>query len=230
MAIAATLVGSTQLTSAATTVTLSATTTTGSSWVVFVSNQGGYGVTPVTDNKGNTYVQIGGDVTAFTVVGTLWYKENGTGGASHIFTGTNASSNLATIIVIEITGGATSGILDQSRTGNDDVATPFTSSVTGATSQANEVVLAFTFDNRSTNSGLTWGASFLSLVDVTNNNFITCAAAKLNVTSIGTQQSSFTSAVTTEAVTYIATFKELGGAAPVTPRTIYHPRKIFYPV
>lgn len=211
MSIVGTLLGSNELTSAAATVTVTATSTNGASWVVFAADVGGWGATPITDNKGNTYTQIGTNVTAFTVVGTLWYKEAGTGGASHTFTATPSSSNLASIIVVEITGGASS-ILDQSATGNDDVSSPFTSSVTGNTTVANELVLAFQFDNRSATTAPTWGNSYASLVDLSNTSGITCSAAKLNVTATGTQQSSFTDAAVTEAVSYIATFKEAGTA------------------
>ena len=216
MAIAATLLGSNEQTTPATTVTVTATSTNGASWVVWCASNGGFGATPITDNKGNTYTQIGTNVTAFTVTGTLWYVQNGTGGASHTWTGTPSTSAFNTLIVVEITGGLTSGLLDQFATGNDDVASPFTSSVTGTTTQANEVVLAFEFDNRSTGSAITWGNSYTSLVDLSNTAGVTAAAAKLNVTSTGTQQSSFTNADTTEAVTWIATFKEASGGGSAT--------------
>ena len=125
---------------------------------------------------------------------------------------TPSTSSLISIIVVEITGEAAVP-LDVFATGNDDLATPFTSSITAATAQANELVLAFEFDNRAAGSAIAWGNSYTSLVDLANTAAISAAAAKLNVTSIGTQQSSFTNADTTDAVTWIATFKESSGAA-----------------
>lgn len=215
MSIAAILIGSNQLTGTFPTATVTGTTTNGASWVAFAADTTGWGATPITDNKGNTFVQIGTNVVAFGVTGTLWMKDAGVGGASHTFTATAVSSDLISLIVVEITGGAAS-ILDKFVTGNDDAASPFTSSVTAATTTANEVILAFEFDNRTLNAGVTWGNSYLSLSDLTNNNFITAAASKLNVTSTGTQQSSFTQANTTEAVSWIATFKEAGGVPAAT--------------
>lgn len=217
MTIAATLVGSNELLSTAATATVSGTTNNGATWVVFAADTVGWGATPITDNKSNTYIQIGTNVSVFGVTGTLWYKNNGNGGSGHIFTATPSSADLVSLIVVEITGGAVSGILDQSATGNDDVASPFTSSVTGTTTQANEIVLAFEFDNRSAATGITWGNGYTSLVDLSNNSGITSAAAKLNITSVGTQQSSFTNANTTEAVTWIATFKEAGAGMSRRP-------------
>jgi hypothetical protein len=212
VSIVGTLLGSNELLVNATTVTVTATSTNGSTWVVWCASNGGFGATPITDNKGNTYTQIQSNVTAFTVTGTLWYKENGTGGASHTWTGTPLGSALSTLIVVEITGGLSSGIFDQSAAALDDLATPFTSNVTGTTTQANELVLAFMFDNRSAGA-TTWGNSYVSLVDLANTTGVTAGAAKLNVTATGTQQSSFTNANVTEAVTWIATFKEAAGVA-----------------
>ena len=216
MAIVGTLLGATELVASAATVTVSATSTNGASWDVFVADTTGFGATPVTDNKGNTYTQIGANGTAFGVTGTRWRKENGAGGAGHIFTGTMTSSDLASMFVVEITGGATSSLLDQFQNGNDDVATPFTSAVTGTTTQANELVIAHEIDNRSAASAIVWGNSYVGLSDLSNVTGISCACAKLNVTATGTQQSSFTNVNTTESMTWIATFKELGGAVVVS--------------
>lgn len=217
MAIVGTLLGSNELTSSAANATVSATSINGSSWVVFAADTTGWGVTPITDNKGNTYTQIGTNVTAFTVVGTLWYKEAGVGGASHVWTATPTSNDLITMIVVEITGGNAVGILDKFVTGNDDSASPFTSGTTAVTSQNNELILAFEYDNRSSGTAPTWGNGYSSLVDLPLTSGITAAAAKLNVTATGAQQSSFTDAAISEAVTYIATFKESGGAAVANP-------------
>lgn len=209
MAIAATLVGSIEQTTNTATATVTATTTNGSTWVVWAAtNAAAWMVPAITDNKGNTYTKIGADVTAFTVTGTLWYTQNGTGGASHTFTATPLVAGLNTLIVVEVTGGALTGILDQSAGGTDDVATPFTSAVTGTTTQANEVALAFEFDNRASGSAITWGGGYTSLVDLTNTAGVTAAAAKLILSATGTQQSTFTNANTTEAVSWVATFKE----------------------
>ncbi len=220
MAIAATLLGSAEGTTSSANKAITATSTNGATWVVFAAcdTSASWGATPITDNKGNTYTQIGTNVTAFGVISTLWYKDAGTGGATHTITATPSTNALISLIVVEITGGA-AGILDKSATGNDDAASPFTSTATATTTQANEVVLAFEYDNRSSGTAITWGNSYTGLVDLSNVSGISCAAAKLNVTATGAQQSSFTNAQTTEAVSYIATFKEAaaaGGGGPLT--------------
>lgn len=212
MAIVPTLLGAAEPGTTGTTLSVTATSTNGATWVVFAADTTGFGATPITDNKGNTYTQIGGNVSAFGVTGTLWYKESGTGGASHTFTATAVSSDVIAIIVVELTGGVASGILDQSVTGNDDAASPFTSGTTGTTAQANECVLAFTYDNRSSATAITWGGGYTSLVDQSNTSGITSGAAYLITSATGTQQSTFTNAAVTEAVTWIATFKEASSA------------------
>lgn len=165
----------------------------------------------ITDNKGNTYVRISTDATAFTVSGTMWYCENAAVGAGHIFTATPDSSGIIYLSVIQITGGAVTGILDKTTTPNDDVASPFTSNTTATLSQAAEVAIAFQFDNRSSGTAIVWGNSYTSLDDQTNTSGITGAVSKLVTSSTAAQTSSFTNAATTEAVSFLATFKELGG-------------------
>ena len=216
MTIAARLVGSVETTAVATTATTASGTSSasGSTFVVFAitADSGGFAATAVTDSKSNTYTLIDTTVLDSTlgVTGGLYYCQNGVGGASHTATVHNASaSTVISGILIEITGGLTSGILDVHAAGNIDTASPFTSTSVGPTTQANEVVLAFMFDNRSTATAPTWGNSFASLVDLSNTSGITGACASKNVTATGTQQSSLTAANDTRVTSWIATFKEL---------------------
>lgn len=230
MSIAASVIGTVLLTSTAANAQVTGTTTNGSSWIAFAGDTVGWGATPIADNKGNVFSQIGTNVTAstFGVTGTLWYKSKGIGGASHTFTATPSSTDLVSMAILELTGEAANA-LDQFVTGFDKVGTPFISGTTAATTQANEIVIAFEFDNRSAVSGITWGNGYTSLVDLTNTSGITLSIAKLNVTATGTQQSSFTNANTTNAVSYIATFKELTAAGPIAV-PMHYSRKLFFSV
>lgn len=206
------------LSTAATAVTAGVTTTTGSTFVVFITTTGtAFAATAVTDSKGNTWTQIqSGFQAGFGVYGELWRCENGTGGTSHTFTvHGSGSGNLLSIIAVEVKGAATASF-DQSAAAFDDSASPFTSNATGVTSQANEAVLAFMFDNRSGNSTPSWGNSFTALDNLNNNAAVTCSNAYKIVSATGVQQSSFVDASITEAISFIATFKEAGGGTPPT--------------
>lgn len=188
------------------------TNATGSTFVVGIATTDTFVATPVTDSKSNTYVQIESEATAFTVKQRLYYCENGVGGSGHTFTATvNSAGNLVSICAVEVRGGALSGILDQHAPANDDALTPFTSGTTGTTTQANEAVLAFYIDDRSSGAP-TWGNGFSQIDDWSNTSGITGGSSGKLVSATGTQQSSFTGSLT-EAQTIIATFKELSASS-----------------
>lgn len=124
MAIDVGVSASEQLAASAAIVTTPAVTSavSGSSFVVFSINYGDNNVTSVTDSKSNTYTRIGvelDNVSDGFFVGA-WVCENGTGGASHTASLNLASSTLAAIYFIEITGGLTSGLVDVSNSAVDN--------------------------------------------------------------------------------------------------------------
>lgn len=232
MTIAAVLVGDVETTAAAATAVTSSGTTsaTGSTFVVFASTTDtAFAGTAITDSKSNTYVLIGAvstDATFGTTTG-LWYAQNGTGGASHTATVHNNATGINSAFLIEITGGATSQILDVHNENNVSSASPFVSGSVSNT-EATQVILAFELDNRSAVTAPTW-ATYTSLADLSNTAGITASCAKLNVVATGTQQSSFTDAAVTRAISWIACFNQ----TTPTPLTgvLFHPipRLLYFP-
>jgi len=191
-----------------------ATQASGSTFVVFAVSNGGFGATPITDSNGNTWVHIQSDVAALSVTGTLWYCANATGGASHTFTATSTSTGVTTIWMVELTGAAAASF-DQSAAGNDDTVSPFTSGTTGTTAQANEMALAFKFDNRGANAPAWTG--YTTIDDAADTGGITGTSANKLLSAIGTQQSSFTLTTATDCVSFIATFKEAASTTISVP-------------
>lgn len=202
-----------QNTTTGTTLTTAGVTTTGGAGSVFYAfiNWGaGATFSTITDSKSNAWTLV--DVQGTFVYGAdtrVYECVGGTGGAAHTITATIGAIEFLTAYFVEILGATTSSPRDQTVTWNDDVATPFTSGISGTTSQANELVLAFA--NTNTPSGtetITWGNSFLPVDNDGNSSFVTAAVGYKIVASTGTQQSSFTSSVATEAATLILTIKE----------------------
>lgn len=211
---------SAQGTSSAASITTGSVTTaaSGSTFVIFVAYDSGC-FSSISDSKGNTYTQIQSEVNnaGHGNACRLYYCQNGTGGAGHTATLNMSPSAFGNVHIVEITGGALTGILDQAPAGLDDGASPFTSNTTGTTAQANELVLAFTETGGTSGPGetLTWGNSFTQIDGQNDGSFHTSYAASLGVTSTGTYQSTFTSNQASEAITFIATFKEAAGGASV---------------
>ena len=174
--------------------------------------------TPFTDSKSNTYTQIGSEVNTGNCKTRLYYCQNGSGGSSHTFTVTTVGQTYATVYAIEVTGGATSGILDKSPAGLYDTSSPFTSDVTGTTSQANELLLGFVgTDTPSGTETITWGNSFTQVDADGNSAYVTGGSAKRNVTSAASYQVSITSSVATAAWCWIISLKEATSGTIITP-------------
>lgn len=183
--------------------------------------------TSISDNKGNTYTQIGTEVDEGTSSGTRfrrYYCENATGGAGHTATINISASTEITLLFLEITGGLTSGILDKSAQA-DDATSPYASGSTATTAQANELLVGFggadTGSNPGTHtaSGSTPAAGSWTQ-QVTEDDGSTLWPASLwtaVVTATGAYEWSFTeSGATGHGVAIIDTFKETaGGGASV---------------
>lgn len=141
-------------TSTSTALTTSAVTTqaTGSTFVIFCIAMGQSGTTfqSITDSKGNTYTLRGtqqnnaSDLTSMA----MYECVNGSGGASHTASFKTATSlGSSQIHFIEITGGKTAGIDDQTN-GVAAVNSPYACPVT--TTQPNELVLNANIGNTNT--------------------------------------------------------------------------------
>lgn len=103
------------------------------------------------------------------------YKENGTGGASHTFTGTIGAAYFITISVSEISGAATSGALDKTATGSDFTHPTHTTSSTATTAQANELIVGY--GGSIDTDTFTIGGSYtertnIAAVDLTTNGLV----------------------------------------------------------
>lgn len=116
---------------AASATTTATTTTSGSLFVAVVTcftNK--IGTTPLSDSKGNTWVQAVASVGTTNGFTAIYYVENGTGGASHTFTFTPTGSDFISITVMEITGAALTSSLGSSTSIVTATATHTTGTIT----------------------------------------------------------------------------------------------------
>jgi len=210
------------------------TQATGSTFIIAAQwsrNSGTF--SSVSDSKGNTYTLIDTQLDWDGVNGgaRLYYCENGTGGASHTATFTLTGSNgPLTVFFGEITGGLTSGILDQ-HTRREDTASPFTLAAGLTTTQADELLVAFFAGNSGSNpathaeSGL--GSSTIQTASEETNgaSFWTAAIATAVKSATGTFNPSWTESGGTSAAVFLATFKAAaaGGATIYTRKPFSSP-------
>ena len=168
------------------------------------------------DNKGNTYSLI---TAVFQVAGSpntsfaLMESVNGTGGSGHTFnTGTFGAGLDMAIFAVEVKLGLTSGIRDQSVAWVRTTTSPFLSTATGQTVQANELALAFVFDESvSGTDTIAFGNSFTVLDTQTDANAsFTGGSAFRSYSARAVVQSSSTSsgAGSTGAVPVVVTYKD----------------------
>src|SRR5580765_7201 len=111
--------------SAATLTTAAFTSTPGNLLVaIFQVWTGSFGATPITDNKGNTWVPavpIFGGSGGSGLLG-IYYAANCLGGAGHTVTVTPVASGLLALAVYEIAGAALTGVLGSNSTQNASTA------------------------------------------------------------------------------------------------------------
>ena len=195
------------------------TAASGSTLYAQVAYTTGQSFTGVSDNKGNTYTEIG---SALTINGDWvlreFYCENGVGGSAHTFT-VSGGTGTWVIAACEITGGKTSGILDPTPpAGAVDTSSPFTSNNI-TTNQAAVLLLAgFTHDGTGDPITHTPGSSFTKVSGAEEQNGSTLwplAIAGRVVSSTGTYSSDWTVSGSSPGNTgiRISAFEE-GGASP----------------
>jgi hypothetical protein len=179
----------------------------------------------ITDNKSNTYTQIG---AATAIAGTggsyltrLYYCENATGGSSHQVTVTLSAAALLTIFLVEITGGATSSSLDQ-HAETLDFSSPYSSGATATTTNAADLLVSMYFGSSVSNpathaqSGGTpsSGWTLQTNAEETNgSNRITGCTMTQIVAATGAYDGSWTESGSSGAAIYVAAFKELVAAS-----------------
>lgn len=188
------------------------TTTNGSSFVVFVNYTG---ATPpaVTDNKGNTYRQVGAAVDFPTPAApaAMFYCEDAQGGIGHTFTTSFGVNTLCGMWVVEVVGGRLFGLIDRQPAGQGTSTQPFLSPSSGTTRQEDELVLAFTATGTTIigTEKITWGNGFYPLDALSNTLSVTGGTAYLVSRGEQSYQSSLVSqdGGTSEAICFIATFR-----------------------
>lgn len=211
------------------TVTTPAKTTqvSGSTFLIVASTDvGGTSLNTPTDSKGNIYTPIN---TQFTMnwggFVRAWYCENAVGGTSHTFTATNtAGASAIQITAIEITGGRTSGILDQFTAWLSDASSPYTTNTTGTTAQANELALVFEGTDTSAATAITWGNGYAVVPgsEETDAAHMTGGFGYKVLSATGTEQGSITATNSVAGNGIVITFKEsaLGPAINAQPESI----------
>lgn len=121
--------------------TAAASTTTGSTIVLFLYGDNGPTYTP-SDSGGHTWTQIGSAVTDSSgSVGRAYYANNITGSASHTFTTTTNSNASQGVWMVEILGADTSAPLD-TYSSADDTSSPFTAGSGFTNAQADEMLIS----------------------------------------------------------------------------------------
>jgi len=123
---------------------------------------GSFGATPITDNKGNTWV------AAVPIFGTsggggllgIYYAANCLGGAGHTVTVTPVASGLLALCVYEIAGAALTGVLGSRSTANVGVSAQTSGNITANPAVPEFFLGAMTISHSSTSSALStpWAA------------------------------------------------------------------------
>lgn len=180
---------------------------------------GGFGMTQVTDNQGNTYSLAEESGLGNLSTASIFYTEN-IGNPSGTFTITvdpdASSGNYIEWVAVEVSGLETSSSLDVHTSNTGSVGTTASVGPTGSTAQAEEIVFAATSISRgdtNVNVGVaTTGYTELA-VNQDANSTIGFEAAYKTVSSIGTQSASWShdSDGTSGWGAAIATFKVAGG-------------------
>jgi hypothetical protein len=129
---------------ASSTTTTSFTSTAGGTIWVGVSDASGQGSLTISDNKGNTYTQIGTTRTSASGAQIRrYYCANIAGGAGHTVTATWGSNSDATVHVLELAGVDTAS-LDSAASAQADDSNPPWTVTSGTLAQADSIAVAMT--------------------------------------------------------------------------------------
>lgn len=169
--------------------------------------------TSLGDNKGNTYTQIGSEVSigAAGARGRWYYVQNGVGGAGHTCSIASTSSNCAAWI-LELTGAALTSALGVSNQ-IEDTSSPFTSPSI-APASVNGILVAFhvgiSVTSPATHAETGLGSSTIQLDNTDPNIWPMAVATAIKSPASGSYNSSWTeNGNTTAAAEHIAFFLEL---------------------
>lgn len=192
--------------------------TAGSTLVAGIIRDSGSTFTSIAYSGGGSMSQIGTELVDSTAANAsrLYYQQNIAGGSGQSVTLTKTNGAFATVLVLELTGMLTSGVLDQQNRVLD-TATPFDSpSIT--TTQPNEVLVGFSAADDFGTNVYAAGNSFTIQQQYSNGavNW-TCALAARIVASTGSYNTTFTRTGAARAHSWIASFIEAAAAAQRVP-------------
>ena len=188
------------------------TQTTGSAFVLAVDYTAAGALTSVQDNFSNTYTEISTEIDSNggSPRSRLFYKENGAGGAGHTATANFSPNQAGTILFLEITGGALTGILGANNR-QSDAASPFTSPAV-TNEQAAALMLSFVAGNTGSNPSAHTESNGFTIQsgaeELNGAAFWVCCLATLIVSTVASRNSSFTQTGSSATGVWIAEFKE----------------------
>lgn len=180
------------------------TSATGSSFeIIAVSVPGSVPIAvSVMDSKSNSYTRIGSQINdANAQQIDRFLCTNGTGGASHTATATLASSTASwTVFFLEITGAATSGLLDQSNNDTGYLSQPWSpGNITlSAVPSSGEMMVVVVTEEEYPGTIMSAADSFTIQQQYYNRNFGNPPCAMF-ATRIVTANGTYTTSVTTTA-------------------------------
>jgi len=190
-------------------------------FVAFIWDTGNF--SSISDSKSNSYTQIGTEQVQTGTKMRAYYCQNGTGGSSHTATIGLSTASPVTVLFLEITGGLTSGILDQSDL-RFDTASPYTLAAGLTTTQADELLVSFlggtSGNNPATHAESGLGSSTIQIEETDGASFYTCAIATAVKSSTGTFNPSWTESGGAHAGVVLATFKAAAAATGSLPRNL----------
>lgn len=192
--------------------TTSGTTTTGSTFVVGLSYISSSTVTAVTDSKSNTYTLVDTEISGGQAK-SLWYCENGTGGASHTASVDFSGDSFGTIYLVEVTGAATASFDQKAKT--TDAATPYTVT-TPTLSQADEVVITIIGNEQGGTVDYSSSNTTILSEEQDGNSYFTSAISKQVVAATTAFSPSFTETVDGTSSLVSATFKASAASSTYT--------------
>lgn len=200
------------------------TAASGSAFVVAVVYDGTF--TSLADNKSNTIGAgqlIYAETTTYSYSLRIYLVTNGSGGASHTWTLTTSGSGAVGFVAAEITGAATSSLLDQISIINDDGVAPLTSpSIT--TTQAAEMLIGVAQTNYTAGSTetFTWGNSFTAIGSITNMTLYWPLSMGYRIVSSTGSYNSEVAVASSRAAQVVLSLKEAaGGGGTQPPRTMH---------
>lgn len=198
------------------TTTTSFTSTSGNTIWVGVSDASGQGSLTISDNKGNTYTQLGTTRTSASgAQARRYYCANITGGSGHTVTATWGSNSDATVHVMELAGVATASLDSAAAAQIDDSNPPWTVT-SGTLAQADSIAVALT----ATAFNGTWSESSgftIQTQEGDNNLYWTgCAASKVVSATTALTPSFTISGGGSDCAVTIDVFKASAGGGDVT--------------